>query len=84
MIKYAEEEVVRKFIEDVFCNKCTKSLKEGNFCDDYDGIEEVVITGGFGSKLGDGTELRFSLCMDCILELVKTFKIEPERWDDND
>lgn len=62
--------------EDIICNKCGSSLKDD--CDmNYEGLIEVSFMGGYASKIGDSLECRFSLCESCLIELFKTFKIEP-------
>ena len=39
----------------------------------------VSHTGGWGDRaFGDGTKIEFELCQDCLLELVKSFKVPAE------
>lgn len=60
--------------EDILCNKC------GNTCYsdcNYEGIIEYNMCGGYGSKLGDMTRFLFSICEDCMFEIMKTFKLNP-------
>ena len=66
--KVVQEEV----IDDVLCNKCGNSLGCGG--NGHEGLIEVKIAGGYGSKLGDGNYYTFSICVDCCLEMFKTFK----------
>lgn len=73
--------IVNKDVEetdDILCNKCGQSLKNCGFEDyGFEGLIEISILFGYGSKQ-DGTSYKFSLCEDCIMELVKSFKIAPE------
>lgn len=67
---------------DIICNKCGNSLRDESDTD-YEGLPKVYLCGGYGSKIGDGVELEFSLCEDCIIELIKTFKHPPYQYDDD-
>jgi hypothetical protein len=67
-------------IDDLICNKCGKTLKQiisqdgdYNFC----GLEEVKMVCGYGSK-NDGIIFMFSICEECVLELMSSFKIKAE------
>ena len=80
-IKIVTQEV--EILDDLICNKCGKSLKQiistdgdFNFC----GLEEVQMICGYGSK-NDGTIYTFSMCEDCVLELIKSFKIPAKEED---
>ena len=64
-------------VDDLICNLCGNTLKqiidshgEYNFC----GLEEVSMVCGYGSK-NDGTAFTFSLCEQCVEELMNKFKI---------
>lgn len=61
-------------VEDVLCNKCGKScmcLAGMN----YEGLIEVTSHFGYGSlKFGDMTKIQFSLCENCLWEIIQTFK----------
>ena len=64
-------------IDDLICNNCGKTLKQiistsgdFNFC----GLEEVKMVCGYGSK-NDGLMFIFSMCEECVLELMARFKI---------
>ena len=74
--KKVKREIEEEITENIICNRC------GNGCGDppymYEGLLEAHISGGFSSKIGDGIEYEFSLCEDCLIELFKTFKIQPE------
>lgn len=64
--------------EDIICNKCEASLKDKfDGFNNYEGLVEASFIGGYYSKIGDSLECQFSLCEDCLIELFKTFKIEP-------
>jgi ssDNA-binding Zn-finger/Zn-ribbon topoisomerase 1 len=67
-------------IDDMICNKCGKTLKQilskygdYNFC----GLEEVKMVCGYGSE-NDGTIFTFSICEECVLEMMAGFQIPPE------
>lgn len=68
---------------DIICNKCGESCctddsDEMSAWRDYDGLLEVGGSGGYHSKhIGDMTYFTFSLCEKCLMELFKTFKINP-------
>lgn len=72
-----------EIIDDIFCNKCGRSLKtkldpDGTIFDIY-GLSEVSISGGYlSTHLVDGVRYTFSLCEECLDGLFKTFKIQPE------
>lgn len=83
MRKTKTKTVKQKVVEtvDVLCNKCGETLNNGKrywndkHCQDFYGLEEVVVHGGYNSKfIGDMTSIRFSLCEECVDSLVKTFK----------
>lgn len=42
-----------------------------------DGLLEAYVCGGYGARLGDEVEYKFSLCENCLAELFKTFKHSP-------
>jgi hypothetical protein len=72
-----------EIVDDIFCNKCGKSLKTEldsslNIFDIY-GLSEVSVSGGYCSThLADGVLYTFSLCEECLVNLFLSFKIEPE------
>lgn len=86
-----EQEVARKkSIEnhslEVHCNKCGKDLRkydinptepeEKPHCVGYYGLVETTVDGGFWSEsLHDTIRYRFSLCEECLVEFMKTFKV---------
>ena len=60
--------------KDIICNKCGNSCKGdvGN----YNGLIEVVVTGAYDSThLTDGKNYVFSMCEECLSEMIKTFSI---------
>jgi len=79
-------EIVTEEVEvtsDLICNNCEKSLKQiigtdgtYNFC----GLEEVQMNCGYGSK-NDGTLFTFSLCEECVLDMMSKFKIPADEVD---
>lgn len=68
-------------ISDILCNKCSKSCKTS--CG-FEGLIEVIASGGFDSKfVGDESSLKFSLCEDCLKDLINSFKLKPAIRDDS-
>lgn len=61
------------------CNKCGKrcDLENMEFSFDIDMLHEFLVSFGYGSSY-DMESWGFDLCEDCLLELIKTFKIVPE------
>jgi len=72
-------------LEDILCNKCGKTCKI--YIDrehkhyNYEGLRATVHA-GFGSSL-DGLNLKFDLCDNCLIGLIKDFRIpfEAEEYD---
>jgi len=78
--KKVKREIEEEIVDDILCNKCGKTCSTSPGCPwSYDGLLEAHISGGYGSKIGDGDECDFSLCESCLLELFKTFTIKP-KW----
>jgi gamma-glutamylcysteine synthetase len=76
MIKTRQENKLVTVTEDCICNKCGNSLKVSD--SGFAGLEEVTITGLYGSPVFDDMEeYSFSLCEHCLTELFVTFKIAP-------
>lgn len=83
IIKKVVKQVEQEEVEDIVCNKC------GETCNvvpkeqlagfpEYNGIIEYDIMGGyFGNAIADGDQYRFSVCEKCLVEFMKTFKIDP-------
>jgi hypothetical protein len=66
--------VTETVVDDILCNRCGKSCKTD--CGNYEGLIEVVVEGGYGSRVvGDLTAWRFSACEVCLGEYAETFKI---------
>lgn len=66
-------------IENVFCNKCGESCKSKFDDQNFYGMIEQTVEGGYGSEvLEDLTTYTFSLCEKCLNELFKEFKISVE------
>ena len=70
---------------DILCNKCGKTCSNvgrrtgKNPHQEYEGLLEVEVHGGYDSDLiGDMVSVRFSLCEQCLVALMKTFKIPHE------
>lgn len=74
MKKYKTETVEKQTVESITCNKC------GSECDSvYGNYFPGLFTGGYTSKLGDGHTVDFDLCEVCLIDLIKSFKIEPNK-----
>jgi hypothetical protein len=71
-------------IDDVVCNKCGGSCYAGDFGvgeKAFEGLIEAEVNGGYYSKrLGDMNKYVFSLCEDCVVELFRSFKINPATY----
>ncbi len=80
MIKYKKIKVEQQVVDDVICNQCGVSLIK------YDNPEGLMacFVGGFGSSIGDGVLVEFAMCEHCLVELFKSFKIEPVIGDSNE
>lgn len=75
-----KREVVETVVEDIICNGCGNSLKDS--CDmNFEGLCEAKITGGYASKIGDMTQVSFSLCEDCLLTMFDKFTHPPHYGD---
>jgi hypothetical protein len=74
--------VVREIeeVSDVVCNKCGKTCLRGDDHgkEPYGLIEAEVGTGYYSTSLPDGHTYTFSICEDCLAELFKDFKVQPE------
>ncbi len=71
--------VVEKTVEDVLCNQCGLSLMyESN--PNVHGLS-VIVDGGFGSILGDGSQYEFAICERCLAVMFANFKIPPKITD---
>lgn len=84
--KKTKEVVLKTEITDIICNNCGKTCsnamryyntKEPN-CG-FSGLNEVEVHGGYDSKfIGDMVSWKFSICEECLSEIVKNFKIPHE------
>ena len=61
----------------IVCNKCTKEyFVNQDEMSEFEGLGEVSLTFGFFSEFfGDMTRISFSLCEECLFELVASFKV---------
>jgi len=77
-ITHVETKTVEAVVtDDILCNYCGKSCHTG---DNYEGVLEHRIQGGYGSQLGDMVSWIFSLCETCLgAEIFPKFKIPPQR-----
>jgi hypothetical protein len=61
-------------IEEIFCNKCGQSCRGANPFENFNGLIEAEILGGYDSThIGDGDVYQFSLCEACLKILFGTF-----------
>ncbi len=60
-----------EIIEEVICNKCGEAI------DEYSSYVGARMSCGYGSRIGDGVNISFDICEDCVIEIMKTFKIPP-------
>lgn len=83
-VKVTKEEVQ---VTDIVCNMCAQSCcnqkrkekPDANFMNEYSGLIEAVVSGGYDSEVvGDGVAWRFSLCEGCLNQVVSKFKIPHE------
>lgn len=69
--------------EDIICNKCGESCNVvpkdlNSSMKEFNGIIEYEVSGGyFGTAIADGDGYRFSVCEKCLVEFMKSFKIDP-------
>jgi hypothetical protein len=82
-MRITTDEMVRTEItEDILCNGCGESCKEGDekrLHEEFCGLIETTVHGSYWSHyLNDGRKYTFSLCEKCLTELFKTFAIQPE------
>ena len=73
--RYVEEEIV----DDILCNNCGGSCRDNcEMNENFEGLIEVKVCGGYASKLGDGSTYTFSICEDCLKTMFKNFAIKPK------
>ena len=56
----------------VTCSKCHKVITPSDFID-WQECYTISFTGGYGSKFGDGVNIRIDLCQDCLFKFSKDF-----------
>jgi hypothetical protein len=54
------------------CSKCGKVVTAED-CVESQEFNSLSFTGGYGSKFGDGVNVRIDLCQDCLFEFAKDF-----------
>lgn len=65
--------------KEIICNKCGLSCKKSNDCNDFYGLIESSVTGGYFSDfLEDDIKYTFSLCEKCLSEIFTAFKEPPQ------
>ncbi|AMQ66702.1 hypothetical protein FDG96_gp43 [Bacillus phage Mgbh1] len=77
MRKYIERNVKQRELVGFTCNKCGKSvdLTEDDFAGNL--FHSFKTSFHYGSAF-DMETWEFDLCEDCLLDIVKTFKVEPD------
>jgi hypothetical protein len=60
-----------EIVEEVICNQC------GEVIEQYSSYLGARMSGGYGSRIGDGVDTSFDICEDCVIKMMKTFKIPP-------
>ena len=79
--------MIQKTIEEpvlaaIVCNKCGRRFEAPpGKCIEYANDMEFhhySSTGGYCSKIGDMVSFSFDLCDDCMLELLRSFKVPVE------
>lgn len=73
-----DEVVTRKHISSVICNKCGKEMLT-SASPDGNGSWVRYIAGYDSDHFGDGVQISFDICEECLFELVKGFKHPPCR-----
>jgi hypothetical protein len=67
-------------ITDVVCNNCGESCRSKAINENFEGLIEVEVNGGYGAEcLEDMIKYKFSLCEKCLSEMFSKFKIQPEK-----
>ena len=77
MIK-RETEIVKKEESTVIAKQCDKCKTWFDVEKDWEDAQEfhhINFTGGYGSRFGDGTNVRCDLCQKCLYEMIKDYMI---------
>jgi uncharacterized CHY-type Zn-finger protein len=76
--KIVQEVIEKKDIVDIVCNKCEKSYLINNSNKMSNSIEIKYRGGYFSEYPGDNTEIKFTLCENCLKVIVDNLKHPPE------
>lgn len=73
MINKREIQTVQKSYElvSITCDICGKTYTQENNISDIEEFHYIHFTGGYGSKFGDGSNVRCDICDACLHELLK-------------
>lgn len=68
------EKIVKEIdqIQSITCSKCKKTITHDDFIE-WQEMQSIVFTGGYGSRFGDGSTIRIDLCQECLYDLTKNF-----------
>ena len=77
MIKYKTVTKEQVVWADVICNRCGESCRSGAYADDYE-YAGLNARWGYGSD-SDGQEFHADICEKCFYEIIKDFKLPPEK-----
>ena len=71
MIKYKEIEkkVIKKEVEYIECDKCHQKFNPMDTFE-FQEIQTIWFTGGYGSVFGDESEIQCNLCQNCLKDLI--------------
>ena len=71
-VQYTEEKRTVNRIQSITCSRCKKVMSSDNFVE-WQELQTIMFTGGYGSVFGDGVSIRVDLCQNCLFDLVKDF-----------
>jgi uncharacterized protein with PIN domain len=75
-----KKQVEETVTDDILCNQCGNSLKPARN-DNFHGLIEAEVFGGYGATLGDQEMYKFSICEPCLRKLFAGFVLPVEHWD---
>lgn len=68
---YKQVERTTYEIDRLICNKCGEDVVEDG------ALRDAKVSGGYSSALiEDGAQYSFDLCEECVVELMKSFKLD--------
>ena len=74
MKKFEKKTIERLVVTEITCNKCRRVITPGEPFE-WQEIESIRFTGGFGSVFGDGLSFECDLCQHCLKELIGEYLI---------